>query len=100
MENVPTAWNDIHFAEGYPGKYIILARRKGNTWYLAGINGTNRPRKMQVSLDFLQGKNYQMSLFSDAKESNQIEVVDKKVSNLDNIEVELLPEGGFVASFQ
>lgn len=41
MSTVPVAWDDTRFIEGYPGKYIVLARRKGTTWYLAGINGAD-----------------------------------------------------------
>lgn len=38
MKSVPTTWEDIKFIEGYPGKYIILARKSGDKWYIAGIN--------------------------------------------------------------
>ena len=35
MKNVPTTWDDVRFIDGYPGKYVVLARRHGNDWYYA-----------------------------------------------------------------
>ena len=72
MSTVPAAWDDTRFIEGYPGEYVVMARRKGTTWYLAGINGTTSHKKLAVVLDFLQDANYQMNLFTDGKEATQI----------------------------
>lgn len=38
MKEVPTTWDEVRFLDGYPGKYVILARRKGTKWYIAGVN--------------------------------------------------------------
>lgn len=97
MSTVPVAWDDTRFIEGYPGKYIVLARRKGTTWYLAGINGTDSHGKLRISLDFLQDTDYQMVLFSDGKENSQIRSQHKQVNRTDSIEIEWKAEGGFVA---
>lgn len=97
MSNVPAAWDDTRFIEGYPGEYVVIARRKGTTWYLAGINGTASQKKLTVVLDFLQDTNYQMNLFTDGKEATQIRTFGSKVSKSDKLETEWLPEGGFVA---
>lgn len=97
MSTVPVAWDDTRFIEGFPGKYIVLARRKGTTWYLAGINGTDSHGKLCISLDFLQDTDYQMVLFSDGKENSQIRSQHKQVSRTDSIEIEWKAEGGFVA---
>lgn len=39
MKQVPTTWDETRFIDGYPGRYIVLARRHGNTWYIAAANG-------------------------------------------------------------
>ena len=44
LKHVPVAWDDTRFVAGYPGQFAVLARRKGDTWYLAGVNGQNEPR--------------------------------------------------------
>lgn len=100
MSDVPAVWDDTRFIEGYPGEYVILARRKGTTWYLAGINGTTFHKRITVVLDFLQDRNYQMSLFTDRKENTQIHTFCNQVSKSEKIEIEWLPEGGFVTCFK
>ena len=56
MQQVPTTWDEVRFIDGYPGKYIILARRSGSQWYVAGINADAQPLKKTVTLPmFPQG---------------------------------------------
>lgn len=43
MKAVPTTWDDIRLVDGYPGRYVVLARRHGNRWYLAGVNAEKEP---------------------------------------------------------
>jgi hypothetical protein len=49
LATVPTAWDETRIVEGFPGDYAVLARRKGTTWYVAGISG--RPEAQAVRLD-------------------------------------------------
>ena len=39
LKIVPNTWVDIKFMEGYPGKQMLIARRKANDWFVAGVNG-------------------------------------------------------------
>ena len=41
LSGLPSAWDDTRLLAGYPGKSAVIARRHGDTWYIAGINGTN-----------------------------------------------------------
>lgn len=52
MKAVPTTWDDVRFIDGYPGKYLIMARRTGDKWYLAAINAEEKPLILNLSLDF------------------------------------------------
>lgn len=57
MQQLPDRWDEVRFLEGYPGKYIVIARRAGKKWYIAGINGEQTPRKVQLDLSvFRAGK--------------------------------------------
>ena len=38
MKQVPTTWDETRFIDGYPGRYVILARRSGDKWYVVGVN--------------------------------------------------------------
>ncbi|MBO7113919.1 MAG: glycoside hydrolase family 97 catalytic domain-containing protein [Bacteroidaceae bacterium] len=40
LSGLPSAWDDTRLLAGYPGKSAVIARRSGDTWYIAGINGT------------------------------------------------------------
>ncbi len=53
MKEVPTVWDEVRFLEGYPGKYVVLARRKGAKWYIAGINAENKLLKIKIKLEML-----------------------------------------------
>ena len=53
FSELPAAWDETKFVCGYPGEYVVLARRKGTTWYIAGINGTNEVKSIDVNLDFI-----------------------------------------------
>ena len=52
MKQVPTTWDDLRFIAGDPGKYLIMARRTGDKWYLAAINADDKPLSLDgVKLD-------------------------------------------------
>jgi hypothetical protein len=50
MKEVPTKWDDVKFIDGYPGQYVVLARRAGNKWYYVGINASPESRTVEVEL--------------------------------------------------
>ena len=93
MKQIPTTWDEVRFIDGYPGKYVVLARRHGDTWYVAGINATQEPLKLKVDLSMLSGKT--VFCYSDDKklrpgcESLKVKA-DKKV------QLDILPQGGIV----
>ena len=61
MKQVPTTWDEVKFVDGYPGKYVIMARRSGDKWYVAGINATDKPVNKKIALDMLSaGKTAQL----------------------------------------
>ncbi len=62
---LPTVWDETRFVCGYPGESVVLARRHGDTWYVAGINGTNQEHTLSVSLGFAKGKS--ITLFADGE---------------------------------
>ncbi|MDN5288006.1 MAG: alpha-glucosidase [Mucilaginibacter sp.] len=56
IKTVPTTWDETRFIDGYPGKYCVIARRKGTRWYVAAINGENSNKVIEVTLPMLAGK--------------------------------------------
>jgi len=93
LMDLPAAWDDIRFIEGYPGKYCVLARRKEGTWYLAGINA-GFPRTVSILPDFLAPGIYYTSLFRD---DSRGKVVSEKiiVESTRPLEIHMPANGGF-----
>ena len=88
LGELPAAWDETRFVSGYPGESVVLARRSGKTWYVAGINGTDEPKTLSLPLNFVKGK--QIALFADG-EPWSITTLKKKPASLD-----CKPRGGFV----
>lgn len=94
MKNVPTTWDDVKFIDGYPGKYMIMARRHGDTWYVTGINAMKEPLKTKISLPMLKGGT--IKLYSDDKDLNG-KVKDVKLGKNQTIDIEIPTNGAFIA---
>jgi hypothetical protein len=93
MKKVPTTWDETLYIDGYPGKYTVIARRHGATWYVAGANAEKEALKLKLNLPMLAGK--KISLINDdaAKAPYQKAVT---VNQSGEFEVEMQPSGGFV----
>ncbi len=64
MKNVPTTWDETKFIDGYPGKYVIIARRSGSKWFIAGVNAQKEPVKLTLTLPMFAA-NSAARLYSD-----------------------------------
>lgn len=92
MRRVPVVWDDVKFIDGYPGKFAVLARRAGNTWYVAGINGENNERTLNIDLSVL-GDLSNLVLITDGDGPRELVKYMPEETNLD---ISLRPCGGFV----
>ncbi|HNS19029.1 MAG TPA: glycoside hydrolase family 97 catalytic domain-containing protein [Sedimentisphaerales bacterium] len=97
LKAVPVAWDDTKFLAGEPGEYVVLARKSGKTWYVAGINGQDAGRDVDVTLSFLDDTHYTVTLIADGKTPREFETDSEAVTAQDHLEVRLLPYGGFTA---
>jgi len=52
LSHLPGAWDESRFLEGFPGKYVVIARRASDRWYVAGINAESRPKALALDLSF------------------------------------------------
>ena len=90
---LPAAWDETRFVSGYPGESCVLARRSGNTWYVAGINGTDETNTLSVPLPFIK-KVREATIFADSgskAEPWSIETIKKLPAT-----VTCQPRGGFI----
>lgn len=99
LREVPSTWSETRFLEGYPGDRIVMARRSGERWFVAGMTDETA-REAMVDLDFLSGERYLATLWKDAPDAGS------KPAHLDNtsfavekgevIRLQMARGGGFV----
>lgn len=63
-EKLESAWDETRFIDGYPGKFICLARRKANKWFIAGINA-GKERTVTIPLNFITSGKYSIEIYED-----------------------------------
>lgn len=96
MKRVPSIWDDVKFLAGEPGKFVVLARRSGKQWYVAGINGERTSRDVTLNLAAL-GIKQGATAITDGEGGNlsfreqRVELDAKQQAKLS-----LRPRGGFV----
>ena len=93
MKRVPTKWDETRFVDGYPGKYVVLARRQGDTWYLAAVNAGKEPLKLKLDLEMFAGKT--VALYKDDKKGEP-ELTSLKVKENGKVQLEIRPQGGIL----
>ncbi|PZU01737.1 MAG: alpha-glucosidase, partial [Chryseobacterium sp.] len=98
LREVPTSWDETQLLQGFPGKDVVMARRKNNVWYVGGINGENIEKNINLKFDFLDKHNkYKLRLIKDGKHDKQIVTNDSVIESTDSVDVKVLRRGGFVA---
>jgi alpha-glucosidase len=100
LAEVPTTWDETRFVAGEPGEFIVMARRKGDAWYLGGITNWTR-REVVVPLDFLDAGEFAARVHvegsMDEERPNEVDVRELALDATSPLAVSLAPGGGFVA---
>ena len=94
MKQVPTTWEDIRFIDGYPGKYIIMARRHANQWFVVGINAEEQPLKKTITLPMFD-KDMKLQMYCDDDNLNG-SVQTVSVNKKQQLSVTIPCNGGLV----
>lgn len=103
ITQVPQTWDETIALEAEAGEYAIVAKRKGEQWYIGGMtNNRERERTFNISLDFLQeGKTYLMTSFEDGinadRQAMDYRKQEQPLKKGDRITVRLARNGGFAA---
>lgn len=94
MKQVPTTWDETRFIDGYPGRYVVLARRHGDVWYVAAVNATAEPLKLKLSLPMLPAGDA-VSVYLDDKKL-QPQQKEQKIKTDGTLQLTVQPMGGAV----
>lgn len=93
LKNLPCAWDDLEFIEGQVSRYTVLARRAGNSWYVAGV--TQNEQDVELTFDFLEaGEKYVATVFCD-KSRHEIDVYSVNVTSESTLDLTMSTYGGF-----
>jgi hypothetical protein len=93
MSSLPENWDDVKFIDGYPGKYVVLARKKGDRWFIAGINGENSERKITLNFPFSNNTSKGI-IITDS--DNAKDFIKRDIDCSSPLNLTLQPHGGFV----
>lgn len=93
LKEIPTEWDEVKYIDGYPGKYVVLARRSGDKWYVAAINAEKETLKLNVDLSFLGEKT--VKWYGDDK-NQQPQLTDKKLKSGKPVALTIASQGGVV----
>jgi alpha-glucosidase len=99
IKSIPATWDEtIVLPPSEIGQLAVYARRKGNTWFLAVMNGVE-PRKIKIPLRFLKGSYHTELVKDNPAESASVLMEQKTYSSNDVLELDLVSGGGFIAQF-
>jgi alpha-glucosidase len=100
LKQVPVVWDDVRFIDGFPGQYVVIARKVGSKWYVAGINADRAPRKVKIDLKAL-GISKQGTIITDGIDflgfKSEPFPLEKGVTS---DEITMRPRGGFVLTLE
>ncbi|MDR0961618.1 MAG: glycoside hydrolase family 97 protein [Mediterranea sp.] len=97
VKEAPTVWDETRFVSGYPGKYVVIARRHGDNWYIGAANAESEVKKLTLQLPWLTGK--EVTVICDQKDRSAAQrqaVVNKK----GELVLEIQPKGGAVVIYK
>jgi alpha-glucosidase len=93
IKDVPSNWDETKFIDGMPGSHVIMARRKGQDWFIGGM--TSDARTATVSLDFLPaGQDYNALIFRDDTHTTMHRET-RRVNRSNPLSFAMLENGGF-----
>lgn len=99
LRSVPTAWDETRLVDGYPGRYVVMARRSGNRWIVAGLNATDRPLTLTLPLGMFAGQTVDCYTDTPAPKGammGEAQLKKLKVGKNGTAKVTLQPNGGLI----
>ena len=96
MKTVPTTWDETRFVDGYPGRYVILARRHAHTWYLVAVNATSQPLTYNLTPSSFGCSKNTVKVYADDKKL-RFSAKDTKLNRKGCISLSIPQNGGAVA---
>ena len=101
LRQLPTTWDEVQFLDGYPTQYVVLARRTADRWYVAGLNGTTKPKTLTLQLPMFAGKTVEYYIDEPQKKGNARPALKTlKVGKDGKAKVTMQPLGGLIITYK
>jgi hypothetical protein len=97
MSAIPVSWDETRFIDGFPGKFLVIARRTGEVWYVAGINAGKESLEMKMKLPFID--HAKGIIITEADSARSFALRNVTMESEKSATVVLRPNGGFVMRF-
>ncbi|MBI1896389.1 MAG: glycoside hydrolase family 97 N-terminal domain-containing protein [Acidobacteria bacterium] len=100
IKSIPSVWDEtIALPVSEIGEVAAFARRRGDRWFVAVMNGPDA-RAIDVPLAFLGAGKYHAELIrDDPQRTDAVKVEQGAAARGESLRIELAPGGGFVARF-
>lgn len=98
MKDVPYVWDETQLIAGYPGRYVVLARRLGTTWYIAAVNAQKETINLNINLPMIE-RGSQVMVYSDDAQLNG-SVTTTRLSRNQQLNLEIPNNGGAVIVYR
>jgi alpha-glucosidase len=95
LRELPRSWDEVKFVDGFPGQHVVIARKAGKAWYVAGLNAGDSDKVLTLDLSFLGKRKGQ--LITDGKGEREFDI-GAIAGGMTPITIK--PHGGFVAVFK
>ena len=96
LSDLPGAWDETRLIEGDPGHAVIIARRKGRTWYVGGLNGDAVAKTRAVPMEILGTGIFHMILLADGPSATELLVTKRQRNATDVQSIKMAHYGGFL----
>lgn len=96
LKDVPSTWDATKYLQGIPGNEMILARKKGEDWFIAGINGEEISKNITIDFSFLPKGDFDGVFIKDAEDPRSFDSENIHITSSDKLAVKMNNFGGFV----
>jgi hypothetical protein len=100
LKTIPVVFDETRYVAGEPGKMVVLASRKGNVWYVSGINSENQSKELTLDLPFIPKGSYSLNLINDGPDNKSFSNLKSTFKAGEKINVTMAEKGGFVFTFE
>lgn len=102
ISRIPVTWDETRALKAVAGKFAVVAKRKGDKWYVGAINGCNEGIELEIPLDFLTpGRNYTMTAFEDGinafRQAMDYRKTQRRVDSTGKATLKIARNGGWAA---